>query len=191
MTGWRIDIRSATAAQAEAERIVQEAAEQAALQQEAEVAIQELEAAAVAPVVSAEEQAVTEEEAKPAAEVTDAVDMYEKAAEASPIQVQPVDHVAPEYVAETVEAKEAGDMETSEPVLATSAAATVADRPRLRFAEDIFTPAPAKVGIKEKKGKGKRQAEDEAAGHKFPKAKKGGGSRRPFIEEELDEYEGI
>ncbi|MSQ15872.1 MAG: transcription termination factor NusA, partial [Dehalococcoidia bacterium] len=206
LTGWRIDIRSASAAQAEAERIVLEAAELAAINQQALLDAREMEAVPVAAGAAAEEPAlIKEEESAEAAALATPVSVLEEAVDAaeqvSPVAVQlDTETKAVSKEPAVAETSAIGRLETRELVPAVPATASVVQRPRLRFAEDIFThtpaediftAAPAKVGTKEKKGKSKRKTDDEASGHKFVKAKKGGGSKRPFIEEELDEFEGV
>ena len=192
LTGWRIDIRSATAAQLEAERVAQAAAEQAALEPVSEDIDEELDSTTVAQDMATGTTEIEEDEIKEAAALTEVVGVAEDAIEGDAVQeVLPVSEVEPELVAsaierveeERVETEEAQGLLTGEMVPATSSA-PVAERPRLRFAEDIFAPAPAKLSTKEKKGKGKRRNEDEGAGNKLAKAKKGGGGRRPFIEED-------
>ncbi len=200
LTGWRIDIRSASAAQAEAERIVQAAAEQAALEPVA-VFEEEPEIAAITSDVSTGITETVEAAIKEAAALTEVIDVTEDATEGDVVQeALPVGQIESDIAeaieraeGESVEADKPQDLLTGELLPPTASSAPVVERPRLRFAEDIFTAAPAaKVGTKEKKGKNKRKGDEEPAGNKFAKAKKGGGGgRRPFIEEdELDDLSG-
>lgn len=188
LTGWRIDIRSASAAEAEAERIALAAQEEAAARAEEEAAA---EAPAIEEPIAAE--AVAQEEPVEAAATVEAVELEEAPAEmpaaASLEEPQPAKMDELEPVHEKEQEKALGFHQVEIPQEPAVPAAVV-ERPRVRFAEEIFAPAPVKATTKEKKGKGKRKGEEELITSKVVKAKKS--SRRTIIDEsELDEYDDV
>jgi N utilization substance protein A len=147
LTGWRIDIKCASVA--EAERL-----------EEAKLATETVETEEVTEAV--EEEPITEEISTEILATLEPLELVEEPSEE-----------APEEVAEEAEPLPASE-EVLVPLQAILEPQTTEDKPQLRFAEDIIAPKPAKAPAKSKKKKkgayGKESAED---GIKLRKGRRG------------------
>lgn len=178
LTGWRIDIKSASVAEAERAARKEELAAEAGLIAEAEapaieepIAAEVEEAAAVAeaPVVEPEPVAAALEEPE---EIVPAVDAGEM-----PVLPEVEEPAATEQPAAVVEAP-------AEPIILAPEPGIIPPQ-RLRFAEEIFG-APV-TGPKKVKGKRGRDTE-EAVGAKPKRAKRTRDNYTVEDDEEVDEY---
>jgi len=163
LTGWRIDIKSASTA--EAERVAEA---KTLAKREEEIAPEEMEAipileeAPLEPQAVAEEKPVTEEEVVP--EEMEAIPILEEA----PLEPQAVAEEKPvteeELVSEEIEAIPILDSSYI-PHRVSPEPQERLDKSQIRFAEDIFTTRPIKSGTRSKKKKkksarGREKAED-------------------------------
>lgn len=180
LTGWRIDIKAASIA--EAERVA--AAEQAAMEGQEEEAVEppaaEVEGETVEAVV---EELPLEEEAAPA----EAALAEGPAAEEALVAEELTEPTLIEEEEEELVPIEEGHAEKEAEVVVVAEAAEAARAPQLRFAEDIFPGRASRSAKKAKKEKGKKtetKTETESA-----KAKKT--RRAPRAHREEEDLEGV
>ena len=158
LTGWKVDIKSASVAEAERKTMVKEAPP-AAVAEEPEKVKEE---------VSQVKERVAARAKAAAPPVTEAVEV----SEAAP-QIEGAVAV-PQKIEEEIEAI---------PYEPPPEVEVPAEKPQIRFAEDIFAPKAAKPDIKKKDKKKKSFKEDKLESGKVKRARK----HRTFEIEELDE----
>jgi N utilization substance protein A len=172
LTGWRIDIKSASMAEAERIEKARLAAETAAAAapEEAEAAVEEVPEAVAAEPKTVEPLPVEELPELPPLEIPEEP-LVEEAVEEEPAQAEEVEEEPEElFVPPPMPEPEDG-------------------RPQLRFAEDILprrTRGGSKPSRGKKKKKGSAMAKDTSADG--VKARKGGGGRHDYGTEEDEEF---
>jgi N utilization substance protein A len=164
LTGWRIDIKSQTAyeQEAEAEGLPLEAAQAPTVEPQPEVV-----PALPGPQIEAPLEKVSE---RPLAPEEEAVLAFQEPGEAAPEEPAPAEAAAPAAAVEAAPAEPA--------------------KPKIRFAEELLTEAPVEIKGKRKAKKGAARKKTAGEGEAPARAKR---ARRPrhIVEDEEEEYENV